>query len=197
MIFKQLFIVFGLTSLAAIFPTSQANAATVTSFLNFETPLEFRDGSSGNSINGSIQHEIQTLNLQEIIGGTYSVEHSENLNLEPRSELWSIYVNGNNVGRLSESQGSKTNDTFTLDSTWFESVTFTESTILQLDFQEETAFNGEKIKIYSSKLTLEYKQQIQNSPTPEIPETPEPTSALLLTGGLASLWIRRKFKRAL
>lgn len=164
-----------------------ARAVTLPHTLVFPTPTSVTDTLSGNQVNFSFEHsfpELETSGLS-LTSGTLTLTHLGNLNSKPTAEAWSVFSgNGVLIGKLGGSNSVKTTDNWNLSEEVLNEMKTHQSWKLNVGLSEMTPFNSEKIDLYESNLAIDY-DEINASAT--IPSTPEPSSLILLIGGLLTL----------
>lgn len=163
-----------------------AQATTLSHVVVFPVLTAVTDTASGNQINFTFEHSFPELSTSglSLISGTLSLTHFGNANSEPTAEAWSLSsIDGLLIGKLSSSNSVQVTDNWELSGDVLNEMKTKTFWNLNIGVSEITPFNGEKIELFKSELRINYNQ---------IPNTPEPSSFVLLLGGLFTLFYTRK-----
>ena len=168
-----------------------ATAATIVDTLDFSThPIAVTDSQSGNGIDYRYRHIFGSFDPTafKIDSATLSLTHQGNLDTGPTQEIWyALSGLGTFLGRLGPSETKKITDIWGLPVSVLLEIGELNPWQLEIDFSEQTSFNGEKFDLYRSELEIRY------SPKQEIPAAmPEPSQLLLCACGWLTARLRRK-----
>ena len=171
-----------------------ALALTLVDTLVFPNPTTATDSQSGTTIDFTYVHLLAGLNSIEdaLFSATFALTHSGNANNGPTNEIWFALTGGGHfIGQLSESDSGKKKDTWQLSQEILNEIANINPWSLQIGLSEQTSFNGEKIQLYQSELTLNY--EARNSASEREPlSTPEPGTWLMFGGGFFILLLSRR-----
>ena len=171
-----------------------ALALTLVDTLVFPNPTTATDSQSGTGIDFTYSHLLPGLNTAGdlLLAATLALTHSGNANNGPTNEIWFALTGGNHfIGQLSESDSGKKKDTWEFPQEILNEIANMNPWSLQVALSEQTSFNGEKIQIYQSDLTLDYalrKLEPERGPI----SAPEPATWLMLGGGSFLLLFRKR-----
>src|SRR3990167_8165592 len=180
-----------LLALVWLMPTPLAQAVTLVDVIHFPNPTVVTDLHSGTRIDFVYEHVLEELDTAglKLISAALAITHVGNLNDEPVREAWALRsASGVLIGQLSESSSDQVEDSFQLNESILAEIEGENLWKLGVGLSELTSFNNERIELLESRLTLHYERT---------PETPEPSSRLMMIGGLLGLvaqMIRGSFK---
>ena len=184
---KNWFITLTLFGLSLLLPKTDALAATLIHTIHFDPPQVVIDRLSGNQANFEYDHILDGWSSAdyELLSGSISVTHTGNADIGPVQEVWAVYSGNTWIGNLSESEKVIVTDTLPLPSSILDLIASGSPWTLNAALWELTPYNSERIDLYRSELTLDYRALLDTSKT-TAPSIPEPGSALLLLSGLAA-----------
>lgn len=164
----------------------EASAAIVSQVLSFSPPRIITDNASGSQPNFTYRHELPRPSPgAEILGGRLLLSHAGNSNTGPTQEIWRIFGGNHLIAALGSSEKGPLTESWDLPVPVL-SATFTEDPWhLELSLIEETPFNSERLDLFRSELSLEYREAPKSKEPSSIPSAPEPAGAVLF--GLGSL----------
>lgn len=184
----------GLSGLLLFSPES--SAAIVTQVLSFSPARIITDNASGSQPNFTYRHELAPPSPEaEIFSGWLSLTHAGNANTGPTQEIWGVFSGTQLIASLGTSDKSSLTESWDLPAAILSSISTENPWQLELSLTEETPFNSERLDLFRSELTLEYREP-SNRKSSSAPSAPEPAAALLLGLGIFFSGVFRKVSRA-
>lgn len=174
----------------------ESSAAIVTQVLSFSPARIITDNASGSQPNFTYRHELaQPSHVTEILGGRLSLTHAGNANAGPTQEIWHLFSGTQLIAALGTSEKGSLTEFWDLPASVISSIIIENPWHLDLSLIEETPFNSERLDLFRSELSLEYRQSSE-AKLPSAPSAPEPAAAFLFGLGIFLSGVFRKVSRA-
>lgn len=181
----------GLSGLVLLL-SPEASAAIVTQVLSFSPAQIITDNASGSQPNFTYRHELTRPSQgTEILGGQLSLSHAGNANTGPTQEIWRIFSGTHLIAALGSSEKGALTESWDLPASVLSSIFTEDPWQLKLSLIEETPFNSERLDLFRSELSLEYRES-PHGKRPATPSAPEPAAALLFGLGIFLSGVFRK-----